>query len=68
VDLNQVKHGRFTTGSRLPIHPPSRLLEDRPDFTLVLSWNFLAEIMDQQREYLRGGGRFIVPVPTPRIV
>jgi 2-polyprenyl-3-methyl-5-hydroxy-6-metoxy-1,4-benzoquinol methylase len=68
VDRNQVKHGRFTTGSRLPIHPPSRLLEDRPDFALVLSWNFLAEIMDQQREYLRGGGRFIVPVPTPRIV
>lgn len=68
ADRNVHKQGRYIPGVRLPIVPPERILEDRPDYLLILPWNFKEEIMEQQAEFARGGGRFIVPVPAPAIV
>ena len=68
ADRNVHKQGRYIPGVRLPIAPPARILEDQPDYLLILPWNFKEEIMEQQSEYRRRGGRFIVPVPQPVIL
>ena len=68
VDRNPLKVGRLTPGMHLPVLPVSTLLERQPDYVLILAWNFADEIMEQQRAWRDGGGRFIVPIPQPRIV
>ncbi len=68
VDRSPHKQGMLLPGSHLPILAPAELLARSPDYALILPWNLADEIVSQQREYLRGGGRFIVPVPEPRIL
>jgi SAM-dependent methyltransferase len=68
VDRSTVKQGRYTPGSHLRIYAPEKLLEDMPDYVLLLTWNFAAEILQQQSEYRARGGRFIVPVPSVRVL
>ena len=68
VDRSEFKVGTFTPGMHLPVLPVPALLERQPDFVLILAWNFAEEVMRQQSEYARRGGRFIIPVPRPRIV
>jgi hypothetical protein len=53
---------------RIPVVAPERVLEDRPDYMLVLAWNFRDEIVAQHAEYLAGGGKLIFPIPRVEIV
>lgn len=68
VDRNVHKQGLFMPGARIPILEPAELLRRKPDYALLFTWNLQDEIVAQQKEYQRAGGRFIVPIPTPTIL
>ena len=68
VDRSPWKQGRFTPGTHLPVRDPGALLEEGIDHTLLLAWNFEPEILDQQAEYRRRGGRFVRPIPWPEVI
>jgi SAM-dependent methyltransferase len=68
ADRNPLKHGLYTPGMHVPVVPVEQLLESRPDYVLVIAWNFAEEIIGQLDAYRRAGGRFILPIPEPAIV
>jgi C-methyltransferase C-terminal domain/Putative zinc binding domain/Methyltransferase domain len=68
VDKNPMKVRLYTPGMHIPVLPVETLVERRPDYVLLLAWNFAEEIIAQQQEYRRLGGRFIIPIPEPRVV
>ena len=68
VDRNTHKQGLYMPGQNIPVLGPEVLLERMPGYVLLLAWNFADEILQQQQEYRQRGGRFIIPVPTPRVV
>ena len=68
VDRNPYKHGRFTPGTRIPIHSPERIATDRPDYVLVLPWNLRTELTEQLRYIADWGGRLVFPIPTLEVV
>ena len=67
-DRSEHKHGRYTPGSRIPIFPPSRIDEERPDYIVILPWNLAEEITAQLAHAREWGARFVVPVPTATVL
>ena len=68
VDRNPYKQGRFLPGTHIPIYPPARIRETRPDYILILPWNLKAEIISQLAYAREWGAKFIVPIPTARVL
>jgi len=64
VDRNPYKHGRYTPGTRIPIHPPERLEADRPDVVVALPWNLEPELTEQLAHIRTWGAQLIFPLPT----
>ncbi|OGG59322.1 hypothetical protein A3C86_01570 [Candidatus Kaiserbacteria bacterium RIFCSPHIGHO2_02_FULL_49_16] len=68
VDDAPMKQGRVMPGTHIPIKSPSFLYEDKPDYCLILAWNFADSIMQNHARFKKQGGKFIVPMPEPRIL
>ena len=68
IDNTPFKQNKVAPGSWIPVRPPEMLLRDQPDYALLLAWNFAPEIIARETEYQKRGGRFIVPIPEPKIV
>jgi len=68
VDRSPYKQGKFLPGTRIPIHHPDRIRETKPDYVLILPWNFKDEIVEQMAFIREWGGRFVVPIPEASIV
>ena len=68
LNKNPMKIGKYTPGMHLPVLPVQALLDQQPDYALILAWNFADEIIKQQATYLERGGQFILPLPIPRII
>ncbi len=63
VDRNPHKHGKFLPGSHIPVLPPERIAETKPDYLLILPWNLRKEIIEQMGFIRQWGGKFVVPIP-----
>ena len=68
VDNTPLKQGLYTPGTHIPVISPNNMLRDVPDYALLLAWNYSNEILKKEQEYRELGGKFIVPIPEPRIV
>jgi SAM-dependent methyltransferase len=67
-DKNPLKQGRVMPGVHVPIVAPGELVARRPDYCVLLAWNFADEIRREQAGFEAAGGRFIVPIPTVRVL
>jgi SAM-dependent methyltransferase len=68
VDRNTYKQGKFLPGTHIPIYHPDRIREVRPDYVLILPWNFKDEIVQQMAYIREWGGKFVVPIPEVRVL
>ena len=68
VDRNPYKHGKYTPGTHIPIFPPDKIVETRPDILMILPWNLKEEIMKQNAFIRNWGGKFLVPIPEPHLL
>ncbi|BBY49672.1 methyltransferase [Mycolicibacterium arabiense] len=68
VDRNPYKHGKFTPGARIPVHPVEVLDKDRPDVIVVLPWNLEAEITAQLAYTAEWGAVLVYPLPNLHVV
>lgn len=68
VDRNPYKHGKFLPGTHIPIYPVDRIRETKPDYVLILPWNFKDEIMHQMADIRSWGGKFVIPIPEVEVI
>jgi len=67
ADLSPHKQGRLLPGSRIPVVPPDRIADRKPDYVLILPWNLCGEIAEQLAFVKRWGGRFVTAIPDLQV-
>ena len=67
ADDSPLKQGLYSPGLHIPIVPATEIYQRNPDYLVILAWNFAKPIMDNHEKFLRGGGKFILPLPQVEI-
>lgn len=67
-DTTAYKQGRYTPGMHIPIFPEEKFHKDIPNYSLLLAWNYADAILQKEQKYRRKGGKFILPLPDPKII
>ena len=67
-DESLERQGRFIPGMHIPIVAPKYFKNDNPDYALLFAYNYFDEIMKKEKDFIDRGGRFIVPLPEPKII
>ena len=68
TEKSELKIGRYTPGQHIPVVSDNKLIEKEIDYALILAWNFSSEIMSNLKDYRDRGGKFIIPIPHPKIL
>ena len=68
ADRNPVKFGKFTAGTCIPVISEEESRHRKPDYYFVLAWHFMPEFLQRESEFLKSGGKFIVPMPEFRVI
>ena len=68
IDDSPLKQGHFTPGMHIPVLPAQKLYEHKPDYIVILAWNFSEAIMAKHTRFRDGGGHFIIPLPNLKVV
>lgn len=68
AERNPIKWGKYTIGTGIPVISEEQARADKPDYFLVLPWHFMPEFLKRERDYLDGGGKFIVPLPEFQVI
>ena len=68
TERNPLKVGRYTPGTHIPIYHDDDIVRLKPDYAIILAWNFADEIMKNMEDYKKAGGKFIIPIPYPKII
>ena len=68
VDASHERQGRLIPGMHIPIVTPAQLKKDNPDYAILFAYNYFDEVMKKENNFIQAGGRFIVPLPEPKII
>ncbi len=63
IDASPERYGRFVPGMHIPIQSPKSLVD--VDYVLLLAWIFANDIIEKESEFIKNGGKFIIPFPEP---
>ncbi len=68
TEKSKLKIGKFTPGGNIPIYNDLKIIKEKPDYAIILAWNFAKEIINNNRSFLKKGGKFIIPIPNVKII